>query len=87
MQDTHCYLVCLTDLKPKRLPYPVYEPLVTLLIAAYNEEFSIVQKLENSLALNYPREKLQIIVAADGSNDGTPDLVKEFFDQGYRIKL
>ena len=60
-------------------------PETTLLIAAYNEEKCIAEKLENSLALDYPREKLQIIVAADGSSDRTPEIVREFSDRGVEL--
>lgn len=65
------------------------EPYVTFLIAAYNEEKSIRKKLENTFALDYPRDKLEIIVASDGSTDKTDDTVEEFKDIGvilYRIK-
>lgn len=73
------------SLRLKRVSYPLQEPIITLLIAAYNEESSIISKLENSLLLDYPREKLQIIVAADGSNDKTPDLVKQFANRGVEL--
>ena len=53
-------------------------PYITLLIAAYNEEAVIARKLENSLALDYPPDRLQIIVAADGSDDQTPAIVTDF---------
>src|SRR6266571_4500359 len=46
-----------------RAPYSV-----TLLITAYNEEAVIAKKIENSLSLNYDSDKLQILVAADGSS-------------------
>lgn len=55
-----------------------YEPSVTFVIAAYNEEKVIREKLVNTLALDYPREKLEIIVVADGSSDMTPAIVTEF---------
>lgn len=51
---------------------------VTLLIAAYNEEDVIAAKIENSLALDYPRDMLQIIVVTDGSSDRTPEIVATF---------
>jgi cellulose synthase/poly-beta-1,6-N-acetylglucosamine synthase-like glycosyltransferase len=53
-------------------------PAVTLVIAAYNEERFIADKLENSLALDYPTEKLTILVVTDGSTDGTMTIVNEF---------
>ncbi|MEM8559763.1 MAG: glycosyltransferase family 2 protein [Bacteroidota bacterium] len=52
-----------------------YEPEVTLVVAAYNEERDILQKLENSLALDYPREKLRLLFVTDGSTDRTPQLL------------
>jgi biofilm PGA synthesis N-glycosyltransferase PgaC len=51
---------------------------VTLLITAYNEEAVIAKKIENSLHLDYEADKLQIIVAADGSSDHTPEIVRQF---------
>ena len=53
-------------------------PRVTLVIAAYNEERSIRKKLENSLALDYPRDCLEIIVASDGSDDDTESIAFGF---------
>jgi poly-beta-1,6-N-acetyl-D-glucosamine synthase len=60
-------------------------PFVTLLIAAFNEERVIGQKIENSLKLNYPREKLQILVMDDGSDDGTQEIIKSYADQGVEL--
>jgi cellulose synthase/poly-beta-1,6-N-acetylglucosamine synthase-like glycosyltransferase len=60
-------------------------PFVTLLIAAYNEEATIAEKLENSLALDYPRHRLQILVAADGSDDRTVDIVRSYAGRGVEL--
>ena len=60
-------------------------PSVSLLIAAYNEQNTIKAKLENVLALDYPSEKLQIIVAADGSSDDTLKIVKAYSNQGVEL--
>ena len=60
-------------------------PTVTLLIPAYNEEDFIAEKLENSLLLDYPRQKLQILVAADGSSDRTPEISSEFASRGVEL--
>ena len=46
-------------------------PHVSLVIAAHNEEAVLGEKLENSLALDYPPDRIQIIVASDGSTDAT----------------
>jgi poly-beta-1,6-N-acetyl-D-glucosamine synthase len=53
-------------------------PPVTLLIAAYNEEGFIGEKIANCLALDYPTEKLHLVFVTDGSTDRTPELVAQF---------
>lgn len=55
-----------------------YEPDVTLFIAAYNEKDYVEAKMKNSLELEYPKEKLNIIWVTDGSDDGTPHLLKDY---------
>lgn len=57
-------------------------PRVSLLIAAYNEEAVIEQRLQNALALDYPRDRLEIVVGSDGSDDGTNDIVKRYAPEG-----
>jgi cellulose synthase/poly-beta-1,6-N-acetylglucosamine synthase-like glycosyltransferase len=47
------------------------EPTVTAVVAAYNEEASIERRLENLLALDYPAEKLELVVTSDASTDRT----------------
>jgi glycosyltransferase involved in cell wall biosynthesis len=61
------------------------EPRVSLMISAFNEEAAIGAKLENSLELDYPREKLEIVVASDGSTDRTDEIVKSFEDRGVKL--
>lgn len=61
------------------------EPTVTFLITAYNERRHIRDKLEHTLGLDYPREKLQVLVASDASNDGTDDIVREFARSGVQL--
>lgn len=60
-------------------------PEVSLLIAAYNEEETIADKIKNSLELDYPKDKLEIVVVSDGSTDRTDEIVKGFADQGVRL--
>ncbi len=60
-------------------------PPVSLIIAAYNEASVIVKKLDNTLALDYPLDCLEIIVASDGSNDGTNELVANYGAQNVRL--
>lgn len=61
------------------------EPRVTYLITAYNEEKNIAAKLEQVMTLDYPRNKLEIIVASDGSTDRTDEIVKGFADRGVKL--
>ncbi len=61
------------------------EPRVTYLITAYNEEKNIAAKLEQVLTLDYPADRLEIIVASDGSTDRTDQIVKGFSDRGVRL--
>lgn len=53
-------------------------PSCTLVIAAYNEEYFIEQKISNSLLLNYPEGKLKLLFVTDGSSDKTPDIVARY---------
>ena len=60
-------------------------PTVSLIIPAYNEEKVIAQKIENALALEYPQDRLEIIVASDGSTDGTNGIVGTFASAGVKL--
>ncbi len=62
-----------------------YFPDVSLVITVYNEEERIGEKIENSLALNYHKDKLEIIVVSDGSTDKTIDIVKSYQDKGVKL--
>ncbi|MDW7696034.1 glycosyltransferase family 2 protein (plasmid) [Flammeovirgaceae bacterium SG7u.111] len=53
-------------------------PEVTLIIPAYNEERFIEKKAQNTLALSYPKDKLQIIFITDGSTDNTQQIIKKY---------
>jgi cellulose synthase/poly-beta-1,6-N-acetylglucosamine synthase-like glycosyltransferase len=72
-------------LRPRRVKKSVYEPTVTVLITAYNEEKDIRSKLENTLKIDYPKEKLEILVASDGSTDRTDEFVREFESRGVKL--
>ena len=79
-------LALLARLRPQRCFDGSDTPLrVTLLIAANDEEVVIARKLENSLALNYPSESLQILVAVDGCGDRTADIVRAYQKQGVDL--
>ncbi len=60
-------------------------PVISFIIAAHNEEARIVQKLENTVALAYPRDKLEIIVASDASSDGMDGIVLGYRDRGVEL--
>ena len=60
-------------------------PSVSFIITAYNEEVRIKQKIENSLAQDYPKDKLEIIIASDCSSDKTDEIVKSFKDKGIKL--
>ncbi|TKB65212.1 MAG: glycosyltransferase family 2 protein [Nitrospira sp.] len=60
-------------------------PSVTLVISAFNEADVIKGKLENSLGLDYPRERLEVLVISDASTDDTDRIVQSFEGQGVRL--
>jgi poly-beta-1,6-N-acetyl-D-glucosamine synthase len=64
-------------------------PEVTFMVAAYNEEHWIEEKIQNSLALDYPKDKICFLFVTDGSTDKTPDLIKKAFNTegGANIQL
>jgi cellulose synthase/poly-beta-1,6-N-acetylglucosamine synthase-like glycosyltransferase len=69
--------------KPVSCSY--YEPAVSVIVTAFNEEESIRDKIENTLSIDYPKRKLEIIVASDGSTDRTDDIVREYTHTGLKL--
>ena len=69
------------------VPRPVHEedvePTVAVIVAAYNEETVIARRLENLLELDYPRDRLQLVVSSDASDDRTEAVALEF--SGVRV--
>jgi cellulose synthase/poly-beta-1,6-N-acetylglucosamine synthase-like glycosyltransferase len=61
------------------------EPVVTVVVVAFNEAQRIERRIENLLALDYPREKLEIVIASDGSSDQTVARAKYFEAVGVRV--
>lgn len=61
-------------------------PTVTMIIAAYNEERVIREKIENTLSLDYPRDRLQVVVFSDESGDATDSIVKSYASAGIELK-
>lgn len=63
------------------------KPFVSIIVPVHNEEERIAAKLRNCLDLRYPRDRLEILVASDGSTDRTEAVVKEFAARDARIRL
>ncbi|MGH2522693.1 MAG: glycosyltransferase family 2 protein, partial [Anaerolineales bacterium] len=70
-----------------RRPYRSEEirPSVSLIIAAHNEAANIGAKLDNVMLLDYPRDRLEVILASDGSTDATEAIVRRYADWGVRL--
>ncbi len=70
-----------------RRPYQTADisPRVSIVIVAHNEADTIAAKLENLLALDYPHDRLQIVVASDGSDDGTDEMVCRYAQHGVQL--
>ena len=65
--------------------YGEYLPSITLLIAAFNEESVIEEKIKNSLLIDYPKDRYQILIVADGSSDHTPEIVHKYQKHGVKL--
>ncbi|WP_214226798.1 glycosyltransferase family 2 protein [Pedobacter sp. B4-66] len=65
-------------IKPYKFKTNSILPTVTILVAAYNEEDIIEEKITNTLALDYPKDKMQIIFITDGSSDQTAEKIRSF---------
>jgi cellulose synthase/poly-beta-1,6-N-acetylglucosamine synthase-like glycosyltransferase len=74
-----------SKLRPRQVKRSQIEPNVTVLITAFNEEAAIRHKIENTLAIDYPKDKLEILVASDGSTDSTDDIVREYGPRGVKL--
>jgi cellulose synthase/poly-beta-1,6-N-acetylglucosamine synthase-like glycosyltransferase len=60
-------------------------PSVSIIVAARNEADKIARKIEHSLALDYPGDRLQIVVASDASDDGTDEIVQAYASWGVQL--
>ncbi len=79
----------LTLLRGRTHPSPyrreAIEPKVSLVIAAHNEADVIAAKVENALTLDYPPDRLEVVVASDGSDDGTDEIVSRYANGRVRL--
>jgi cellulose synthase/poly-beta-1,6-N-acetylglucosamine synthase-like glycosyltransferase len=66
-------------------PDTSYEPEVTLFVAAYNEKDFVDAKVKNALELDYPQSKIRQVWVTDGSDDGTPELLKQYAHLGVEV--
>jgi cellulose synthase/poly-beta-1,6-N-acetylglucosamine synthase-like glycosyltransferase len=72
-------------LRPRSTASRAIAPTVTVVIIAHNEAPRIQGRLANLLALEYPQDRLEILVASDGSTDGTPERACAYEDGGVRV--
>src|SRR5437660_1205863 len=78
-------IAAVSSLRPRRVKRGEYLPQVSVIITAFNEERALAAKLENTLALDYPRDLLEVIVASDCSTDRTDEIAKEFATRGVKF--
>jgi cellulose synthase/poly-beta-1,6-N-acetylglucosamine synthase-like glycosyltransferase len=78
-------IALLARVRPRPVAAADILPTVSLIIPAYNEEDVIEAKLENALALDYPADRLEIVVTSDDSTDATHAIVARFADRGVRL--
>ena len=78
-------LMLVSRLRGRAVRVAEWTPHVTAIITAYNEERDLAAKLENTLALDYPKERLEIIVASDCSSDRTDEIARSFAARGVRL--
>ena len=74
-------------LRPRRVQKDEATPTVTAIVAAHDEEDVIARRVENLLALDYPPERLDVIVASDDSSDRTEEIVEEISEREPRVRL
>jgi cellulose synthase/poly-beta-1,6-N-acetylglucosamine synthase-like glycosyltransferase len=77
----------LARLRPRPVAKAPIEPSVVLIVAAHNEDAVIGRRLENLLALDYPADRLEIVVASDGSSDRTDEIVSEVATREPLVRL
>jgi len=78
-------LFLLSSLFPRRTRRGEELPTVSVIIAAYNEEKDIGRKIKNTLALEYPEDRREILVGSDGSSDRTGEIARDSEDRGVQV--
>ena len=82
------WLLLLARVRPGRTgapPRPAEWPAVSLVVAAHDEAECIGEKLRNSLTLDYPADRLEVLIGSDGSTDGTDEIVSGQLDPRIRL--
>jgi cellulose synthase/poly-beta-1,6-N-acetylglucosamine synthase-like glycosyltransferase len=79
------FVALVSSIRPRTRRREAIELTVSVVITAYNEERDLAAKLENTLALDYPKELVEIIVASDCSTDRTDEIVQSFASRGVRL--
>ena len=59
-------------------------PTVSIIISVFNESDVIREKIENCLNIDYPKDRLEILIGSDGSTDGTNDIIKLYRNKGIK---
>ncbi len=62
-----------------------YEPRISVVLSVWNEEDVIMKKIQNLLSLDYPKEKMEILIGSDGSTDKTVQIIRRFNDPRIRL--
>ena len=75
----------LAKVRPRPIARAEVEPSMTLIVPLYNEEQFVERKIRNSLAVDYPREKLQLLFIADGCTDATEEICRRHEDETVRL--
>ncbi|NLP51841.1 glycosyltransferase family 2 protein [Bacillus sp. RO1] len=64
-----------------------HQPTVTVMVVAHNEEKVILEKLNNIIELDYPRDKIEFLIASDNSTDKTNNIVKQFIKEHQNLNI
>ena len=70
---------------PTPLPHPAPQPMVSVLMAVYNEEKVLEQKIRSVFNTAYPAGQLEMLIGSDGSTDNTDIIIEKLIKEGYRI--
>jgi cellulose synthase/poly-beta-1,6-N-acetylglucosamine synthase-like glycosyltransferase len=77
------YLISLIRIKNHKIK--IIYPRVSLIVTAFNEKERIREKIENTLSIAYPKDNIEIIIASDGSTDGTNEIISSYAGKGIHL--